>query len=187
MDFVKQIECIVKNIYYNKSDNPLFFKQVYDGHILGVIKHVNNLCYTFSSKNPNIEICNISAYLHDISKPKKVKGNHHLESAKIAKKILEKLNYPHIEEVYYNIVAHDKNFNKKRKTIESIILINADCLDHLHKLPALLYVAYVIKKKSFEDGKTWVRKKIKTDWDCLDESLKNIYFPIYYNIKKIIQ
>lgn len=79
------------------------------------------------------EIITASVCIHDLSRNIDRRGPEHgLKSAEMAKEILKKINFPRekIEKVCECIALHDDKINpKKRKTIESQILYDADNLD----------------------------------------------------------
>lgn len=76
----------------------------------------------------NVEVVRKAAELHDVARDK---PNHAIESAKIARNILEREGYNKnfIKAVVHCIEAHSFSANIKPKTLEAKILSDADKLD----------------------------------------------------------
>jgi len=141
--------------------------------------------------NADEEICEISAWLHDIKKIKEQKENHHIHGAEEAEEILNKLNYPKnkIEKVKHCILTHSSDKKYMPESKEAKIVACADALSHFDNFPALAYVVYNLKQHSIEEGREWILKKYQSCWDKLDliPETKDIALPKYEAIKLILE
>ncbi|RLI74954.1 phosphohydrolase [Archaeoglobales archaeon] len=96
-----------------------------DDHVGRVIRLA---VFIAEKEKANVEVVKKAAELHDIARNK---PNHAIESAKIAKEILEKEGYGEefIKNVAHCIESHSFSENIKPKTLEAKILSDADKLD----------------------------------------------------------
>ncbi len=98
-------------------------------HDLGHVNRVVRLARFIAEKEgANVDIVTKAAELHDIARDK---PNHAVESAKIAREILEKEGYGRdfIEAVAHAIEAHSFSSGVEPKTLEAKVLSDADKLD----------------------------------------------------------
>ena len=135
-------------------------------HIESVVKYSRKLAQELGADE---EICEISAWLHDI---KKINGNpekHHIYGAKEAAVILRDYNYPEnrIKMIEHCILTHSSDDKYVPKTIEAKIVASADALSHFNNFLELAHVAFGLKKKSFEDGREWLIEKYKACFNKL--------------------
>lgn len=110
------------------------------GHDINHVMRVYNMCLKLSKgvKNLDQEVLRLAALLHDIGGIKELKDRsgqtcHAEESAKMARKILKKFNYPQnkIDAVAHCVLAHRYKTEVKPETKEAKILFDADKLDAL--------------------------------------------------------
>lgn len=161
-------------------------------HNMEHIDRVYNMALKIAGKekNVNLDILKAAALLHDIARTKEDddktgKTCHARESAKMAKTILEKLDFDNKEigDIQHCILAHRYKNNFYPKTIEAKILFDADKLDSLGAIvimragmwmgrhgcgiiPKISLAEY--KKKNLVGGK--INGRIK------DASLHNIFY-----------
>ena len=85
--------------------------------------------YIAKKEKDVMDVCAVSAMLHDIGQSIRVK-DHHITGAKMARKFLKglKLDDDFIEEVAYCIYCHSSRTVKESKTIEAKVLYDADML-----------------------------------------------------------
>ena len=110
------------------------------------------------------EICEISAWLHDIYKIKDSKqAEHNVKGAEEAAKILEGLSYPSdkIEQVKHCILCHSSDKIYIPESKEAKIIASADALSLLDDFLNLAHFVYRIKKYSVEDGRKELVKRYK--------------------------
>ncbi len=102
----------------------------------------------------DLEVLELASLLHDIGRVVS-EENHAIVSAKIAKKILKCLGYPEdkIESVVHAIEAHSYSSNIKPRTIEAMILSDADKIDALGAIGIARVISYgAIKGRSLSDS-----------------------------------
>ena len=157
----------------------------WDYHLVSVVKYANQLAEKLGADK---EIVEISAWLHDITRLKGDVENHHISGAIEAEKILKQLKYPlgKIERVKHCIYAHRGSQNIKRETIEAECVASADAMSHFDNVPALLYLAFVKKQMSIEEGKNWLRNKLERSWNKLIPEAKKIVLPKYEAVKLLL-
>ena len=107
-----------------------------NSHSIEHIMRVYHLCLKIaeSEKNVDLDVLETAALLHDIGREKENRDktgrvDHAIEGAKMANKILKKMNYPKIQEVEHCILAHRKRTEVEPETIEAKILFDADKID----------------------------------------------------------
>ena len=175
---IEKIKEIVKNEC--EKDN-----WSWDYHMVSVVNYANQLAEKLGADK---EIVEVSAWLHDITRLKGDPENHHISGPIEAEKILKQLNYPQdkIEKVKHCIHAHRGSQSIKRKTIEAECVASADAMAHFDNVPALLYVAYVKKQMTIEEGKNWVGNKLERSWKKLIPEAKEIVLPKYESVKLLL-
>lgn len=157
-------------------------------HIESVVKYSKILAKKLEA---DVEICEISAWLHDIIK---IRDNqrelHHVKGSEEAVKILNEYHYPQdkIEKIRHCILTHSSDKNYPPKSKEAKILASADALSHIDNFLALTYVVYYLKKCSVNEGKDWLIKKYKACNDKLElvPEAKKIAKQKYESIKMIL-
>jgi uncharacterized protein len=161
----------------------------WDIHVKSVVENSKMLAKQF---NADVEICEISAWLHDISQVRDcIKKDHHLKSANEAVQILEKFSYNSrkIEKVKQCILTHSQGSKDLPKSLEAKIIMVADALSHFDQFLRLFYIAFTIKKMSIEEAKNWLTKKYENCWNKLEmiPKSKNIAKKKYEIIKIILR
>ncbi len=106
------------------------------GHDINHVMRVYDLCLELTKgvKNIDLDILKMAVLLHDIAEVKESERTCHAElSAKMAQKILDKLNYSQdrTDKVVHCILTHRYRKGVKPKTKEAKILFDADKLDAL--------------------------------------------------------
>jgi uncharacterized protein len=115
--------------YYKKLDGE-DFSHNFD-HFLRVEKLAKRIG---KEENADLEVIEASCLLFDIARILEDEGkakDHAEEGAKIAREILEKINFPNekIDNVCHSILVHRKSKNRIPETIEAKILQDSDYLD----------------------------------------------------------
>jgi len=104
-------------------------------HSKSHVERVYNLAVRIAKKeNADLEIVEASALLHDIARAMEDEGkieDHAVEGAKMAKKVLEEVNFPKekIDKVVHCIEVHRFRKGIKAESLEAKILQDADRLD----------------------------------------------------------
>jgi uncharacterized protein len=109
------------------------------GHNIDHVMRVYNICINLAKRRKiDREVLEAATLLHDIGGDKELadisgKTDHAVESAKMAKPILEKLGYSDdkILKIQDCIISHRYKTNNKPKSLEAKLLFDADKLDAL--------------------------------------------------------
>ncbi len=157
-------------------------------HIEGVVKYSKLLAKKLGADE---EICEISAWLHDIIKLKDSRqAEHHIKGSEEAVSILKKFNYPadRIEQVRHCVLTHSSDKVYIPESKEAKIIASADALSLLDNFLNLAYFVYNIKKYSVEEGRKELIRRYKSYFYKLDfvPEAKEIARPKYEAIKLIL-
>ncbi|MBW3020116.1 HD domain-containing protein [Candidatus Woesearchaeota archaeon] len=165
--------------YVKKSSVVFGDMDVFNKHVLNVVKHAKNLSDYYKADSFVVQL---AAYLHDIhyilTKDHSV---HEIEGSKFARSFLEQFNIPKdkIDLVCDCILNHRGSKNSVRNTMEEKIIACADAMDHISRV----YEFYDLrcKKTSIEKAKKWVAGKLYRGWNKLEmpkarELMKEKYF-----------
>ena len=155
---INDVRSIILKLCNNKNKD-------WKNHIESVVKYSKVLAKKLGADE---EICEISAWLHDISKMKG-KKDHHVNGAKEAGEILRKYNYPErkIKQVQHCILTHTSDKNYTPKTIEAKIVASADALSMFDNPLWLFYKYFVIRKESVEQCRNALLTKFQKGWNKL--------------------
>lgn len=135
-------------------------------HIESVVKYSKLLAKKLDADE---EVCEISAWLHDIKKIKGEKENHHVHGSEEAAEILKAYNYPEdkIEKIKHCILTHSSDKNYMPESKEAKIIASADALSHFDNFMALADHVFRRKKMSILEANDWLINKYKVCWDKL--------------------
>ena len=132
--------------------------------------------------NVDLEIVELSAWLHDISSIIDGRENNHLTGAEIAEKKLRKLGYPleKIKKVKKCILNHRGSKDHHRESIEEQIIAEADAINAFDRIDGLFEAAFVWEKLDRYEAKKSIINKLNNKWNqiSLPES-KEIVKPKY--------
>jgi len=163
--------------YYDKL-NKKDFSHNFD-HILRVERLAKRIAKT---ENADIEIIEASCLLFDVARILEDQGkveDHAEEGSKIAKEILERINFPSkkIDAVSHAILVHRKSKEKKPKTIEAKILQDADYLDALGAVDIARVIASALQSKKYKKpiyvNQPYDKKEIKSAINYFLHKLKH--------------
>lgn len=185
MELVEQIKKIVIEkceIYKKESiDQYDFFKE----HIELVYKNAYKLGIEYQA---NMDIVLISSLLHDISLICKVgdKNNHHINSAKLAKKILIKYtsDAKKIESIC-NCIEHHRS-SKNSNNIEELCVADADILSHFDNIAMLFNNAFTFNKVSLDKIDSYLKEILEKEFNDLSDKTKEIFKDRYFLICDIL-
>jgi uncharacterized protein len=126
----EHIETSVQRIW---SEAEIILRRESGGHSLQHSKRVLELCLRIAEEEREGDpfILQAVAILHDIAIPVSGRKDHAKESAKIAEKILKRIDFPekNAERVLYTIKTHRFSDKKTPNTVEAKIFQDADRLD----------------------------------------------------------
>jgi len=117
----------------------------------------------------DMEIIEISAWLHDIKKIKGERDDHHVYGADEAEELLKRLKYPEdkIKKVKHCILTHSTDKKYPPESIEAQILNNADAMSSLDDFNAFAHWVYKLEKCSISEGKEKLINIFKKKWNKL--------------------
>lgn len=127
-------------------------------HLKSVVKYS---VFLANKLDADLEVCEISALLHDITKIKGDKKTHHITGAKEAEKILFELSYDKskIQKVHDCILTHSSDADYEPVTVEQKIVACADALAQLDNFFYLCHKAFYVKKLDISTAREYIVKK----------------------------
>ena len=147
------------------------YKNSYAGHMVPMVERSLELAKT---KNADLEVVEIAAWLHDIGSIVHGRKDHHITGAEIAEKKLKELNYPEkkIQLVKACILNHRGSQNNERESLEEKIISDADAVSAFDNVAGLIEAAIVWEKLNQFDAMDSVLKKLERKYNQLffDES-----------------
>lgn len=156
-------------------------------HIQAVVNHAEALAENY---NGDKEVVIIAAWLHDIASitDYDLYEEHHIHGAAIAEQILKEFNYDaeRIKLIKQCIRNHRGSVLRTKITIEELCVADADAISHFDNVPSLLYLAYVNKKLGIEEGREFVRNKLKRSYEKLSDNSKILYETKYEQVMDVL-
>ena len=169
-----------------KSEKNRFGYGIY-AHIEAVVKNAVLLAREYGADE---EIVTIAAWLHDLASVTDyaLYEEHHIHGAEMARSMLEALGYEEerIQRVQECIRCHRGSRRMQMPSVESLCIADGDAISHFDSVPSLLYLAYVQKGMSLEDGIAFVRGKLERSYVKLSERSKEIYREKYACVMRIL-
>lgn len=178
----------LKNELYSRCNSPSnhFGMGVYY-HIEAVVKNAELLADKFGADK---EVVMLAAWLHDIASVTDyaLYEEHHIHGAEMAQDILAEFGYdedkiPLVQECIRN---HRGSLSVDRNSIEEICVADADAISHFDSIPSLLYLAYVRKQLSIEEGAQFVRNKLERSFQKMSPESRDFYKEKYTNAMKLL-
>lgn len=134
------------------------------------------------------EIVELALLLHDYGSlycGAKKQDVHHLTSAKLAKDLLNKHNYPQdrIERIKHCIISHRASQKIPRRTLEARVIASSDALAHFAYVDDLFYLAFIVRKMETDDARRFILKKLSNSYKKLMPEAKKLIDKKYDAIK----
>ncbi|HKL24458.1 MAG TPA: HD domain-containing protein [Candidatus Nanoarchaeia archaeon] len=176
---------ILKNFVREKcvSENSKYGEEVYEAHFVPMVEYARELVRTHKEEEEKIdeEVVEISSWLHDIGSIIYGRKDHHITGAKIAEKKLRDLSYPEekIKKVKKCILNHRGSRDNSRETKEEQIVAEADAMSNFDNLPGIFKASLVHEKKTQEESRKEVIKKLQNKYNQLSEKGKKLIKPRY--------
>ena len=169
------------------ADTNIFGYDIWTHHILKVIENTKRLASHFDA---DPEIVELAALLHDYAsiKDKALYADHHIHGPIEAEKLLKRFGYPEekTEAVKDAIATHRASVTVEHRSAEGECLANADALSHIEQVPSLLYLAYIHHEMGIDEGKTWVKAKLKRSWQKLRTDIQDFIRDQYEAALKVL-
>ena len=155
--------------------------------------HINPVveiaCDMSKKLGADIQVVEISAYLHDITKITGEREKHHITGAYYAERFLKKYNIEDekVEQIKNCIKKHRGSYEGKRNTLEEKIIATADAVAHIEHPLTLFYAWYGRRQCSIDEGADGIIKKLQKSWNKIEfDDVKEKLNKKYKNIMKIL-
>ena len=167
---------------YERCSRPsnVFGMGIFD-HVKAVVKNGKELAEQYGG---DVEVVMIAGWLHDIASI----TDESLYGAQMAGEILEGMNYPPEKTALVRacIRSHRGSVPAPKGSIEEWCVADADAISHFDSVPSLLYMAYAKKGMELEEGKTFVREKLKRSFAKLSPEGKLHYQEKYRQVMELL-
>jgi len=102
--------------------------------------------------------------------------------------LLSKLSYDEekILLVQKCITNHRGSITLEKSSPEELCVADADAISHFDSIPSLLYLAYVERQMSIEEGTAFVKGKLERSYKKLSEPSKIIYKDKYHQVMEML-
>ncbi len=171
-----------------QSPNNIYGPADWDYHVKTVVFFGKKLAKELSL---DVELIEIACLLHDYAAISngKFADTHHIEGARMADELLSQYNYPRekIELVKKCILSHRGSVNVEKTILEEQVVADADAMAHIENFKSLLYLAYVEKGLSIEEGSDWVLKKVQRSWSKMSLQAKKMMKNKYESIVNCLE
>ena len=152
---------------------------------------VNNGEILAEKYNADKEIVMIAAWLHDIASitDYALYEEHHIHGAQMAHELLTNLSYDEtkISIVQNCIKNHRGSVHIDKSNVEELCVADADAISHFDSIPSLLYLAYVERQMSIEEGIQFVRGKLERSFCKLSKESKEYYKDKYHQAMSVLK
>lgn len=156
-------------------------------HIAAVVQNAEILADEYGADK---EIVMIAAWLHDIASitDYSLYVLHHIHGAKMAYDILKEYDYndKKILLVQKCIENHRGSVSFEKSSAEELCVADADAISHFDSVPSLLYLAYVQKKLGIEDGREFVKDKLRRSFQKLSIRGKKLYQHKFEKVMEVL-
>lgn len=139
------------------------------------VKYHINPVVEISSKmakdlNADVQVVEIAAYFHDITKMTGERKNHHITGANYAEKFLSKYNIEKekIKKIKNCILKHRGSSEFTRDTIEEKIIATADAVAHIEHPLTLFYAWYGKRQLQIDEGADAIINKLEKSWNKIE-------------------
>jgi putative nucleotidyltransferase with HDIG domain len=156
-----------------KKPSAKYGVDAYNFHFIPVANYSKILA---SKVGADLDVVELSSWLHDIGSIIHGREDHHITSCEIAEKKLREFGCPEeiINKVKHCIFSHRGSKNITRETIEAEVLVDADSMSHFDDIGGLFKAAYVYEGMSHDEARESVKNKIINSFAKLSPSAKEI-------------
>lgn len=101
---------------------------------------------------------------------------------------MQGMNYPADKTALVQkcILNHRGSVPGSKSTIEEVCVADADAISHFDSVPSLLYLAYVKRGCSVEEGIDFVTGKLKRSFRKLSDESKAFYSSKYHTVLNLL-
>ena len=181
----KEYKTLIKDIQ-NLLDNVCKDDRV-KYHINPVVEIA---CKMAKEMNADIQVVEIAAYFHDITKMTGERKKHHLTGAKYAEDFLSNYNIEKskVEQIKSCIKKHRGSSEFTRDTIEEKIIATADAVAHIEHPLTLFYAWYGIRQCQIDEGADGIIHKLERSWNKIEfPEVKNVLQEKYNVLMRILK
>lgn len=164
IDIVTQVRDFVETESRKPSSKYGFEPFVH--HFIPMVQYAKELAEKLGA---DVEIVEISAWLHDIGAIVYGREDHHLTGAKIAEEKLREFDYSEdkIMIVKKCIENHRGSVDAKRESLEEQIIAEADALSNFDNISGIFKAAFMYEDLDQSEAQKAVYRKLKNKWDKL--------------------
>jgi uncharacterized protein len=163
---------------------PAFFDQ----HLLVVVNYAKSLAETLGA---GPEIVEVAAWLHDIAAVQDITAlpRHPGASAEVARRVLGQDSHSSewVDRVARCILSHAVPIQMGSGASEEVCLSNADAMSRIVGPTYWLYFAFRVRQLGYEEGKTWLRQRVESDWAALIRPARAMIEKQYRQTKKFLE
>ena len=76
--------------------------------------------------------------------------------------------------------------NLEKNSLEELCVADADAISHFDSIPDLLYLAYVQKGMGIEEGKEFVKEKLKRSFQKLSPESQKYYRSNFQKLMEVL-
>lgn len=182
------LDFLQKEIYERCKQNTNQFGMGCYYHIEAVVRNAALLAEQYGADK---EVVMIAAWLHDIASvtDKALYREHHIYGAEMARGILEEFQYEEkkIALVQACIRNHRGSVCNAKSSVEELCVADADAISHFDSVPSLLYMAYVRKGMTIEEGRDFVKGKLERSFRKLSAGSKTYYQSKYQQAMCVLE
>lgn len=149
--------------------------------------HINPVveiaCEMAKKMNADIQVVEVAAYFHDITKMTGERKNHHLTGAKFAEEFLRDYNIEKekIEQIKNCIKKHRGTSEFTRDKTEEKIVATADAVAHIKYPLTLFYAWYGRRKCQIDRGAKGIIHKLERSWNKIEFPYIKSELEVEYN------
>jgi len=151
-----------------KKPTAKYGYEPYEFHLVPTHKYAKKLAEKLGA---DVEIVEISAWLHDIGSIINGRKNHHITGAEIAEQKLRELGYPaeKIEKVKTCILNHRGSVSNSEglRSCEEKIISDADALSHFDNHGGLFKAAFIYENLNQGEAMESILSKLNRSWNKL--------------------
>lgn len=181
------MECLQKEIYERCQKETNKFGMGCYYHIASVVRNAEILTDKYGADK---EVVMIAGWLHDVASiiDYRLYELHHVHGAQMAYDILKGYGYdarkiPLVQEC---IKKHRGSVNLEKNSLEELCVADADAISHFDSIPDLLYLAYVQKGMGIEEGKEFVKEKLKRSFQKLSPESQKYYRSKFQKVMEVL-
>jgi uncharacterized protein len=156
-----------------KKPGSKYGYEPYTNHFVPMVNYAKVLAEKLGA---DLEIVELSSWLHDVGSIVYGRENHHVTSSEIAERKLRELGCSEdkIERVKHCILAHRGSLGVERETKEAQIVADADTISAFDHIEGQFHAAFVSEKKNQQEARESVRAKLKNCYNKISPEAREM-------------